>query len=121
MALNRAQRDRMGRGWEHHRNRRYAEAEPFYRQVFAQAPDDPEVVHLLGVVVLRQGRTDEALTLLGKAAALVPGSVEIQNDLGMPRWRGRRSGGRSITTVAVRCRRWAARTRPWPAMPRRWR
>ena len=82
MALNRAQRDRMGRGWEHHRNRRYAEAEPFYRQVFAQAPDDPEVVHLLGVVVLRQGRTDEALTLLGKAAALVPGSVEIQNDLG---------------------------------------
>ena len=82
MALNKAQRERMARGWEHHRNRRYAEAEPFYRLVLKQAPREPEVLHLLGVAVMRQGRPAEAVSLIERAAEGNPRSVEIQNDLG---------------------------------------
>ncbi len=42
---------------QHHQDGRVKEAEALYRQVLADAPDNPEALHLLGVLSLQQGET----------------------------------------------------------------
>jgi Tfp pilus assembly protein PilF len=59
-----------------------AEAERCYLGVLAQAPDEPNANHLLGVLRYQQGRAAEALTLIGKALAAVPQSPEIHAHYG---------------------------------------
>ncbi|MFO1249507.1 MAG: tetratricopeptide repeat protein [Alphaproteobacteria bacterium] len=53
-----------------------AEAERCYLGVLAMAPNDPNANHLLGVLRYQQGRSAEALALIGKALAVVPQSPE---------------------------------------------
>lgn len=55
-----------------HKNRRYTEAEGLYRQAVALAPNDPEAVSLLGLVLTKVDRLDEALRLLERAVELDP-------------------------------------------------
>src|SRR3954470_10077130 len=53
-----------------------AEAERSYLGVLALAPHEPNANHLLGVLRYQQGRSTEALELIGKALAAVPQSPE---------------------------------------------
>ena len=57
---------------EHHRAGRLAEAEAAYRQLLTADPRNPQVLHLLGMVVLQQGKPDQALPLLRSAAMIAP-------------------------------------------------
>jgi predicted O-linked N-acetylglucosamine transferase (SPINDLY family) len=81
---------------EHHRAARFSEAEGIYRQIvaayqrgLADLPDEPQlrlglgmVWSNLGLALHQSGRTDEAITALGRAIALVPHSAEAHTNLG---------------------------------------
>ena len=67
---------------QHHRAGRFAEAEMICRQVFAQAPDYFDALHLLGVLAGQSGHTDDAISLLSRAVGLRPG-FEAYSNLGV--------------------------------------
>ena len=61
---------------------RVGEAEQLCRQVLCRQPEDALVLHLLGVIAERTGRTALGIDLLRKVIELEPGSVEVLSDLG---------------------------------------
>ncbi len=67
-----------------HRAGRLAEAEALYRQVLRDFPEEPEALHLLGLVADATGRKPEAAALLGRAIARRP-SADYLNSLGLVR------------------------------------
>jgi predicted O-linked N-acetylglucosamine transferase (SPINDLY family) len=58
------------------------EAQSLYGQILSQAPGHFGALHCSGLVCARQGRHDEAIGFLKRAAAAAPSVAEIQNDLG---------------------------------------
>ncbi len=58
------------------------QAEAIYRKVLSTAPNQPEALHLLGLVEAHRGRCDEALGLIRKAIAIRPEYAEAQSNLG---------------------------------------
>jgi len=60
-----------------------ARAEGYAKAARALAPDDPDALHLHGVVLWRLGRAAEAAPLLQRAAAAAPGSAEARKNLGI--------------------------------------
>jgi Flp pilus assembly protein TadD len=64
------------------RQQRYPQAEEALRAALAQAPDQPEVLRLLAIVLRMQSRNAEALEFSRRAAALRPDDPLIQNGLG---------------------------------------
>lgn len=56
----------------HHRAGRLAEADVGYRQVRAAAPKNFDALHLSGLIAYQQGRTSEAVDLLGRAHKIDP-------------------------------------------------
>jgi len=54
-----------------------------YRQVLAVRPDQPDALHLLGVVLYQTGETDGALGYLRKAVQLQPANPAYANSLGV--------------------------------------
>ena len=73
-------------GRQHHHAGRLDEAQAIYERVLAEAPENApensEVLHMLGVVALQQGRLDNALERIGKALALNPGFAVAHNSAG---------------------------------------
>lgn len=65
-----------------HRAGRLPEAEAGYRELLEQNPDDPEVLHLLGIVRGQQGDLQEALQLVARACELDPDNATCQYTLG---------------------------------------
>ncbi|HYE50747.1 MAG TPA: tetratricopeptide repeat protein, partial [Azospirillaceae bacterium] len=65
-----------------HRAGRAAEAEAGYRAVLAADPDEPDALHLLGLLLHQGGRHAEGLPLVRRAAALDPGFAQAHNSLG---------------------------------------
>ncbi|KQQ97214.1 tetratricopeptide repeat protein [Massilia sp. Leaf139] len=65
-----------------HRSGRLNEAERRYRALLAAAPDQPDALHFLGVLLHQQGRREAALALIGRALAAAPGYVDARNNLG---------------------------------------
>src|SRR5438105_5000954 len=59
----------------HHAAADFAQAEAIYRQILAQAPEPPLVLHELGVLYHQLGRNDPAAELLGRAVKLAPGNA----------------------------------------------
>lgn len=57
-------------------------AEEIYRQVLAAAPDNPFVLHLLGVVAFQSGKLDASQELIKKAIAINPGQADFYANLG---------------------------------------
>lgn len=57
---------------EHHQAGRLSQAESAYRQILAEQPDQPDIVHLLGVVAAQSGRANLACELIRRAIALRP-------------------------------------------------
>jgi type II protein arginine methyltransferase len=67
---------------EDFRSARFGEAEERCREMLARNPDYAEANHLLGALRFREGRTEEALAFLKRAAASPRASAEMHNHLG---------------------------------------
>jgi predicted O-linked N-acetylglucosamine transferase (SPINDLY family) len=66
----------------HHQAGRLAEAKRMYLEVLAQHPDNADVLHLLGIMAMQGGQTDQALGWLRQAIAIKPSVANYQNTLG---------------------------------------
>ena len=65
--------DMLAAAMRHHHAGEAAEAERLYRFVLAQEPDQPQALHLCGMLMLKQGDAEGAATLLARAAEVRPG------------------------------------------------
>ncbi len=58
------------------------EAERIYRKALAEEPNNPDALHLLGVVMGHTGQLDAALELIRRAIRFLPDYAEAHNSLG---------------------------------------
>ncbi len=58
------------------------QAEAMYRRILANQPDNPDALHLLGVIEYQRKRYEEAIDLISRAVALVSKVPEYRNNLG---------------------------------------
>src|SRR5262245_65999680 len=70
------------RALDHHRAGRLAEAEGIYRDILAAEPENPDALHLLGVMQHLCGRHAAAADLIARAIGKVSGRSEIHLNLG---------------------------------------
>ncbi len=70
-------------GFEYHNAGRLPEAEGIYQQILQIEPNQPDILHYLGVIAYQVGKNDIAVDLIGKAIALVPDYAEAHNNLGL--------------------------------------
>lgn len=66
-----------------HQGGRLDDAATLYRQILARSPDNPDAMHLLGLVLRRQGDTARAVELIARAVDLQPDSHAYRNNLGL--------------------------------------
>ena len=66
---------------EHHQAGRLALAEPLYRQLLAKSPDDPNLLHLLGLTLAQSGRAEQGIELIRQAVRLMPVAPELRSNL----------------------------------------
>src|SRR5690349_5398119 len=59
-------------GLAHHQAGRLNDAEMVYRRVLAEQPDNPDALHLLGVLATQVGRAEAAVPLLRRAVQVLP-------------------------------------------------
>jgi tetratricopeptide (TPR) repeat protein len=67
---------------ERHRSGQLAEAKHLYSQILAARPDEPDALHLLGVLELQSGDTTRAIELIQNAIARNPASPAYYSNLG---------------------------------------
>ena len=73
-----------------HREGRLEEAQQLYGEVLAQAPDDADALHYLGILKGQAGDLEAAAALLARAAEMDPANGAIHYNLGNAlRQRGR--------------------------------
>ena len=72
----------IGLAMEHQKAGRLPQAEIILRQILGAEPDNPVVLHLLGVISYQSSKHAAALRLLAKALALRPDYIEAHNNLG---------------------------------------
>lgn len=65
-----------------HRNGRLVEAEAMYEAVLKLVPDEPRVLHFLGVVTHQLGRGEEGASLVRRALEKQPDWADAWNNLG---------------------------------------
>ncbi len=66
---------------ELHRAGRWVQAEPIYRRLLDIDPRQPEVLHLLGILINQMGQPDAGVALLRQAVELAPERAEFHNSL----------------------------------------
>ena len=66
----------------HHRQGRLEEAETLYRRILSVAPDQPDALHLLGVLGHQQGHGREAADLIRRSLAIEPEQPAALTNLG---------------------------------------
>ncbi len=66
----------------HHQAGRFDAAEAIYRDILRSAPEDADALHLLGLVILDNGDSANAVALIEEAIALQPGIAPFHNTLG---------------------------------------
>jgi predicted O-linked N-acetylglucosamine transferase (SPINDLY family) len=66
-----------------HQAGRLAEAEAIYRQILTRHPDQPDALHMLGVLAGQVGQLDTAVDLVRRAIRIAPDNPELQNNLGI--------------------------------------
>ncbi len=67
---------------QHHRAGRFAEAEAMYRRILDADPNNPNALHLLGVLGGQVGQAEAGIQLMRRAIALQPDFVDAYNNLG---------------------------------------
>lgn len=65
-----------------HREGRLDEARRIYEQVLVAAPDHPDVLHYLGLLMHRQGEREQGIALVRRALERVPDYRDALNNLG---------------------------------------
>lgn len=65
-----------------HQTGQLAQAEEIYRRVLIQQPNNPDALHLLGVIAHQAGRLDAGIELIRQAIAINPGLAHYHNNLG---------------------------------------
>jgi protein O-GlcNAc transferase len=68
---------------QHHQAGRFADAEPLYRQILSQQPNDAPSLHLLGILLTQTGRTDAGISMIRQALAIRPDWPEAHGNLGI--------------------------------------
>jgi tetratricopeptide (TPR) repeat protein len=63
----------------HHQAGRLAQAEPVYRQVLAVNPNQPEALHLLGLLYHQAGHSQQGLDLILRSVQLAPTFSSLNN------------------------------------------
>ena len=66
-----------------HQAGRLVEAEALYRRLLQQQPNQPDAMHMLGVIAHQSGRNEEAVELIRKANAVGGGSAGSYSNLGV--------------------------------------
>jgi tetratricopeptide (TPR) repeat protein len=67
---------------QHHSAGRLSEAETLYKQVLDANPNQPDAMHLLGVIASQTGKNDVAVDLITRSLAISPKCAEAHNNLG---------------------------------------
>ncbi|MDI4663098.1 tetratricopeptide repeat protein [Xanthobacter autotrophicus] len=70
-------------GYQHQLRGQYEEAARHYRKILRSAPDQMDVVHLLGIVRARQSRENEAIELYKKVLARRPDDAKAWHNLSL--------------------------------------
>ncbi len=73
---------RLAEGMGHHNAGRLAEAEAAYREVLATAPEQPDALHLMGVIALQVGKLETAVNLIGEAIRFQGRNAVYHSNLG---------------------------------------
>ena len=89
-----------------HQNGRLAAAERLYLNVLECEPEQPDALHLLGVLALQKEDHDEAQNMICRAIRIAPGNAFYHNNLGAV-YKGR--GG---LAKALECYETAIRLKP---------
>ena len=58
------------------------QAESIYRQILEADPDQPQALHLLGVIAHQRGESEQAVTLIEKALSINPTYADAHSNLG---------------------------------------
>ena len=66
---------RIAEAVDRHRAGKLDEAEAAYRDILADVPDNPGVLHNLGIIAAQSGRRTEAIALFDRAIEADPGYV----------------------------------------------
>lgn len=74
--------DLLQQAYAHHQAGRFAEAEAGYRAVLTRDPDEPDALHLLGLLARRVGRNSQAVALIERSVARRPTFVDAVFNLG---------------------------------------
>ena len=67
---------------QHHQAGRLSEAETLYRQILQTQPNNPDALHLLGVIAHQTGKHEIAVEDIMRATALKPTAAEYHNNIG---------------------------------------
>ena len=67
---------------QHHTAGRLSDAESIYQQILRSGPNQPIVLHLLGVIAQQMRKNDVAVNLITQALAIKPDYAEAHNNLG---------------------------------------
>ncbi|MGH9794536.1 MAG: tetratricopeptide repeat protein [Candidatus Acidiferrales bacterium] len=74
--------EQLNTAMENQRAGRYTDAERIYRQVLAQERDQPDALHLLGLLSCQTGRTHESVGLIRRAISVRPRIAPFHSNLG---------------------------------------
>lgn len=69
-------------GLDHMKARRFSDAGRIFEQILKERPDDPDALHLLGMALHEQGRSEQAVELLQKAVAVHGAAPDYHASLG---------------------------------------
>jgi predicted O-linked N-acetylglucosamine transferase (SPINDLY family) len=67
---------------QHRQAGRLAEAEELYLRLLSLQPNNPDILHLLGLVAHQRGALDSAVQWIRRAIAVAPSVVSFHNNLG---------------------------------------
>jgi tetratricopeptide (TPR) repeat protein len=73
--------DPLATALEHHRRGELAEAARIYENLLAEQPEQPDALHLLGVVAIQRGHCERAVELIGRAIGRQPGVAAYHANL----------------------------------------
>ncbi len=68
---------------DHQQHGRLSEAAQIYRAILAQHPNQPDALHLLGVVAVMSGQAEKAIDLIGRAISINPSAAGYHDSLGI--------------------------------------
>ena len=67
----------------HHSAGRLAEAQALYQSILANQPQNPDALHMLGVLAFQSGGPNDALELIRRAIRIDPARADFHSNLGL--------------------------------------